>query len=94
MISREAVKEIAALARLDLSGEELDRLASDLGRITSYIDTLVDAGVLDQASGPVVSVPADRLRADESRPSVRPEVALTNAPSAEAGYFKLPKIVE
>jgi len=94
MISREAVREIAALARLQLTSEEEVRLANDLGRITGYIDSLADAGVLDQQAELAPQVTVESLRADLPTPSVRPSIALSNAPGAEAGYFKMPKIVE
>ena len=34
------------------------------------------------------------LRKDEVRPSLDHDLALSNAPEAEDGYFKVPKIVE
>lgn len=37
---------------------------------------------------------ANVLRRDETRPSLPQEVALANAPEAEDGRFKVPRIVE
>jgi len=34
------------------------------------------------------------FRADEVRPSLSNEAALSNAPLAEDGYFKVPKVLE
>lgn len=34
------------------------------------------------------------MRADEAKPSLSRELALSNAPEQEDGYFKVPKIME
>ncbi|MPN62212.1 Aspartyl/glutamyl-tRNA(Asn/Gln) amidotransferase subunit C [bioreactor metagenome] len=34
------------------------------------------------------------MRADEAKPSLARELALSNAPEQENGYFKVPKIME
>lgn len=97
MIDTKTVREVAALARLDLSDAEVEKMAIDLGKITAHIDTLASAGMLDlshalDAAHPEVGV--GQLRKDEARHGMRHEDFLANAPEQEAGYVRLPKVVE
>jgi len=39
-ITRSEVEHVARLARLELSGEELEHLAAQLARIVEYVDKL------------------------------------------------------
>jgi len=97
MIEKKTVIEVAALARLELTDTEVERMAVDLAKITAHIDRLANAGMLDIAHAlddahPEVAVAA--LRDDVARDGLRQEEFLVNAPAQEAGYLKLPKVVE
>ena len=88
------VKYVAHLARLALSAEEEQTLASQLGNILGYIEKLKEAdvaGVEPTAHAfPMVNV----TRPDEIRPSMSIDDALRNAPATAGGLFIVPKIVE
>jgi len=97
-ISRADVEHLAGLARIELSEAELDRLAADLPAILEHVATIQEY-VGQQAAGddvPAMShpLPVDNVfRADEVRPSLTPDEALSGAPESEQQRFVVPKIL-
>jgi aspartyl-tRNA(Asn)/glutamyl-tRNA(Gln) amidotransferase subunit C len=92
-IRPEEVREIATLARLRLSDDEVARLTQDLDAILGYVATLreVETGDVEPMTH---AVPFDcPLRADEVRPSLPVEEAVANAPRREGPFFQVPRIV-
>ncbi len=93
-LNRKDVEHVALLSRLELSENELDKFTGQLDAILEYIDVLnqVDTSAVE----PMAHVLEIRnvMRADEVQPSLPREAALQNAPDAEDGFFKVPKIVE
>ena len=92
-ISREEVRHVARLARLDLEDTVLDQMADQLGGILEYMDTLnrVDTeGVAPTAHAVSLTTP---LRADELRPHLDREAALANAPERDEESFLVPRII-
>ena len=93
-LNRKDVEHVALLSRLDLSENELDKFTGQLDAILEYIDVLnqVDTSAVE----PMAHVLEIRngMRSDEVQPSLPREAALQNAPDAEDGFFKVPKIVE
>ncbi len=93
-ISREEVLHVANLARLEFDEDGLGRLAEQLSSILTYVDQL---GRLDTSGvEPMAHVhPAvNAFRADEVRPGLPREAALANAPDAEGGCFRVPKVID
>jgi aspartyl-tRNA(Asn)/glutamyl-tRNA(Gln) amidotransferase subunit C len=93
-ISLDQVRHVALLARLELSDLELERLRADMDEMLAYVEKL---GELDTSSvEPTTQV------GEAGAPTRRDEVTngpaagemLSNAPSVERGYFKVPKIIE
>ena len=93
-LNRKDVEHVALLSRLELSENELDKFTGQLDAILEYIDVLnqVDTSAVE----PMAHVLEIRnvMRSDEVQPSLPREAALQNAPDAEDGFFKVPKIVE
>lgn len=88
------IKYVAHLARLSLTPEEEQKIGAQLGHVLGYIEKLkeVDVSNVDPTAHafPLVNV----TRADEIRPSLTNEEALSNAPATANGLFMVPKIVE
>lgn len=88
------LKEVAHLARLELTPEEEQKLGAQLGSILSYIEKLkeVDVSNVEPTAHafPLVNV----TRSDEVCPSLPHEEAMRNAPAQSNGLFVVPKIVE
>ena len=99
-LTREEVSHIARLARLDLTEAELDRFTHDLGAILDYaseiqaVDTSRIAPMSHAAAvaEPEGSTAGPAARADLSEPSLPRDRALSNAPDAAAGLFRVPKV--
>lgn len=90
MIERDQVLHVARLARLRLSEEEVERMVGELSGILDHVDRI---GNLDlegvEPTSHVVEL-ENVLRADEPRPSLRREVALSQAPDPSEGAFRAP----
>jgi aspartyl-tRNA(Asn)/glutamyl-tRNA(Gln) amidotransferase subunit C len=88
------LKEVAHLARLELTPEEEQKLGAQLGSILTYIEKLkeVDVSNVEPTAHafPLVNV----TRPDEVRPSLPHQEAMRNAPAEANGLFVVPKIVE
>jgi aspartyl-tRNA(Asn)/glutamyl-tRNA(Gln) amidotransferase subunit C len=93
-ISREEVSHLAMLARIDLQPDELDRLAAQLDVI---LDAVATVTLVAGEDVPATSHPmplTNVTRPDEPRPCLTQEEALSGAPAAEAGRFRVPRILE
>jgi aspartyl-tRNA(Asn)/glutamyl-tRNA(Gln) amidotransferase subunit C len=92
-ISRDDVAHVAKLARLDVDDADLDRFADQLGAVLEHADELA---ALDLADVPPTAHPLpleNVLRDDEVRPSLDRDEVLAQAPAAENGMFKVPRIL-
>lgn len=93
-LTRADVASLARLARLGLTDEELDALASELDVILAAV---VRVGEVAADSIPPTShsVPLTNVfRADEIRPSLDPAEVLSAAPASEDGRFRVPRILD
>ncbi|HWR51124.1 MAG TPA: Asp-tRNA(Asn)/Glu-tRNA(Gln) amidotransferase subunit GatC [Bryobacteraceae bacterium] len=93
----EQVRQVAELANLTLSDEEVRRLSADLGEILTHMEKLneLDTGAVE----PMAQVLYDAeetatLRDDVPGPVLGQKEALANAPMSGAGCFKVPKVIE
>ena len=93
-IDRKTVENVAKLARLQLSAEELDRYGAQLGAILDYIAKLekLDVANLEPLAHAVDT--SNVFRADEPKPSLPRAAALQNAPEKTDDFFIVPKIIE
>jgi aspartyl-tRNA(Asn)/glutamyl-tRNA(Gln) amidotransferase subunit C len=90
MLDRSQVLHVARLARLELSEEEVERMAGELSKVLDHIEKIRELdleGVL--ATSHVVDV-VNVLRPDKPRPSLPVEVALGAAPEPVQGGFGVP----
>jgi aspartyl-tRNA(Asn)/glutamyl-tRNA(Gln) amidotransferase subunit C len=90
MIEREEVRHVARLARLELSDEEVDRMAVELAGVLEHIATIeqLDLDAVEPTSH-VVAV-ENALRPDEPQPSLPRERVLAGAPAVADGGFAVP----
>ncbi|HET9500522.1 MAG TPA: Asp-tRNA(Asn)/Glu-tRNA(Gln) amidotransferase subunit GatC [Marmoricola sp.] len=92
-ITRDEVRHLADLARIDLSDTELDHLAPQLSVILESIASISGATADDI---PPTSHPlplTNVFRADEVRPGLTPEQALAAAPEVDQQRFAVPRIL-
>jgi aspartyl-tRNA(Asn)/glutamyl-tRNA(Gln) amidotransferase subunit C len=90
VIDREQVLQVARLARLELSDDEVERMAGELSGVLDHIERI---GELDldgvEPTSHVVAL-ENVLRADEPAPSLTRERALAGAPDATDAGFRVP----
>jgi len=92
-ISRDEVANLARLARITMSGAELDHLAGEMGVIlgaVARVQEVAGAGVLPTSHPLAVN---NVTREDLVLPSLTPTEALSGAPASDEGRFKVPQIL-
>lgn len=92
-ISRADVAHLADLARISLSDEELDHLATELPAILEHVRVVQEAAGDDVTPMSHPLQVSNVFRADEVRDSLTPEEALAGAPESEQQRFLVPKIL-
>ncbi len=96
---------MAALANLELTADELPRMAHDLGAVLGYIAQLNELETADlppmaqvgEVLGHAAGQPDEtgqRLRQDAVRPSVDRALVMAEAPETDGRFFKVPKVIE
>lgn len=92
-ITREQVEHVAMLARLELTETEIAEYTQQLDSILAYAEILerLDTSAIEPTAH-VMEI-TNVMREDIVQPSMSQEEVLKNAPDAEDGFFKVPKIV-
>jgi len=93
-ITPDEVAHLARLARLDLADDELTHLAGQLDVILSAVAAVSDVAAADV---PPTSHPlplTNVTRPDVVEPSLTQTQALSGAPAAEVGRFRVPRILD
>ena len=98
-ISEKDVSYVADLAHLELTGEERVRFLRDLNSILDYVDRLNELDTSQmQPMAQMTDLGGDTtLREDIHeglRKSLPHDIALANAPDADGGFFRVPKVIE
>ena len=88
------VRDVARLARIELTDDEASTFQSQLGRVLEYVDQLntLDVSSVEPTAhaNPVFNV----LRADEPKPGLERSAALANAPHAANNLVVDTKVIE
>ena len=92
-ISKEEVKKVAQLARLELNEGEIKNHAEQLEKILEYIKQLERIQTDDIPSTTRAIEVVNVFREDEKKNSDCTEELLELGPSREDQYFKVPKII-
>ncbi|MCS3703006.1 Asp-tRNA(Asn)/Glu-tRNA(Gln) amidotransferase subunit GatC [Salinibacter ruber] len=93
-VTRDDVRHVAQLARLDFSEEEEARMAEELSEILGYVEKLDE---LDTAGVPPMSHVLDVtnvFRSDEIEERIDRGQALEPAPDVDNEHFLVPQVVE
>lgn len=90
MLDREQVLHVAKLARLELSDDDVQRMASELSKVLEHVDRIRE---LDLDGVPPTAHAVDVagvMRADEPVPGLSNAAALAAAPEPVDGGFGVP----
>ena len=91
-IDEKLVKDIAFLARLDLTGEETEMFVSQFKDILEYVGMLNEVDTENVPPAYLSSMNKSVTREDEIEPSVPTQEFLANAPQAKDDYVVIPRV--
>ena len=92
-ITKDEVKKVASLARLELNEDEINSHAEQLEKILDYIKQLEKIDTDDVPCTTRAIEVTNVFRKDENKNSECTEELLKLRPSREGKYFKVPKII-
>lgn len=93
-VTRDDIRHVCRLARLDLSDQEMDRVGAELNRIMGHFHELQ---LLDTTDVPITShaIPMrDVYRDDSTWQSLSVAEVVGNAPDAVEGFFRTSLFME
>jgi len=90
-ITREQIKHLAHLSRLELSEAELDAMQVDMTKILGFVAKIESLDLDGVEPLTQMSKSVDVMREDEVANMISKEDALKNAPDANSDYFRVPK---
>ena len=98
-LTTDDVARLAALARIELTDQELERMAPELNGILEWVEQLseVDCTGIEPMTAVIpntLRLRADVVDADPLTGGGRRDAVLANAPAAEHGFFGVPKVIE
>jgi len=92
-ISRDEIKKVASLARLEMSEAEVDNMAGHLDNILGYINKLNELDTTGVAPTTHAIAIHNAFREDVVHESLPREEALKNGPRQNGEAFVVPKVV-
>jgi aspartyl-tRNA(Asn)/glutamyl-tRNA(Gln) amidotransferase subunit C len=92
-VDEKLVKEIASLARLDLTEEETKTFVPQFQDILKYFSILNELDTENVPPAYLSSANKSVMREDKVEESVPTQEFLGNAPQSERGYIKVPTIL-
>ncbi|GAC1431245.1 MAG: Asp-tRNA(Asn)/Glu-tRNA(Gln) amidotransferase subunit GatC [Candidatus Velthaea sp.] len=87
------VRHVAKLARLALTDDEVALYGAQLAELMVHVDGMKNLDTESVAATAQVIESRNVQREDEVRPSLARDEVLAQAPQAQAGFFRVPKII-
>lgn len=92
-LSRADVANLARLARIDMTDQELDSLATEMDVILGAVARVQEVATPDIAPTSHPLPLRNVTRPDVVEPSLTPQEALSGAPASEDQRFRVPQIL-
>ena len=93
-VDRTTVRQIAGLARITVSDEEIERLEGELSGILDWIEQLDEVDTEGVKPMTRVVAMAMKARSDEVGDGGLADDIVANAPDPKDHYFTVPKVIE
>ena len=90
-ISKEQIKHLAHLSRLELSEAEIDAMQGDMSKILDFVAQVEKLDLEGVEPLTQMSKSVNVMRQDEVVNMISKEDALKNAPDANSDYFRVSK---
>lgn len=93
-IDRKLIAHLEKLSRIELPEGSVEKIAAQLDRIVAYVEQLqkVDTSGVSPTRF-AVSVGQEHMRADDVKAGLGRDEVLSQAPDAEQGLFRVPRII-
>lgn len=93
-VTKKDMENVAVLSRLSIPADKEEQYTQQLNDFLEYVDNL--SSVATDGIQPIAHVlPINNVfREDTVKESLDRELALSNAPLKDDGYFKVPKVLE
>jgi aspartyl-tRNA(Asn)/glutamyl-tRNA(Gln) amidotransferase subunit C len=92
-IDNDQVRRIGVLSRIELSDQQVQTFARQLGRIVEYFDKLNELDT-DNVEPMAHALETHNVLADDvPSESLTPDQALANAPARDGDFFRVPKVL-
>lgn len=92
-LTTDDVARLAGLARIELSDDELTRMAPELDIILDAVASVTEVADADVPPMSHALALTNVFRPDVIRPSLAPGEAVAAAPAEEEGRFRVPRIL-
>ncbi len=92
MITKDDVKHVAKLARLELSEVEIEKYSKQLGDILKYVEQMNEIDTTGIEPMPHAIPVTNVMREDVVKYEQTKDELMKNAPYEEDGFFRVPKI--
>ncbi len=94
MISKDEVKKLANLARIEVSDKELESVAGEIDSILAYVGQIKSASsTLSNTKGNFLKINVLREDVVENETGSNTETLLQSSPESEGDYLKVKKIL-
>jgi aspartyl-tRNA(Asn)/glutamyl-tRNA(Gln) amidotransferase subunit C len=93
-IDRAMLDKIAHLSRLEFDEKDAEQMMKDMSAILTWVEKLNEVNTDGVEPLTTMSQEINRFREDEVKPSLPHDKALSSAPSKDADYFLVPKVLD
>ena len=93
-ITAKDVKHIAALSRLNVPAEDLEKFETQFNQILAYAEIMKKVDTTGIEPSPYVLPTSNVFREDVPVKGLSHEEAMKNAPEEHNGGFKVPRVIE
>ncbi len=92
-ITSDEIMKLAALSKLSIADDEIDKYSEQLSNILDYVSQLKNVDTSDVE--PLLNVldQTNDSKPDEPQPSITQKLALKNAPKTSGEFFQVPKVI-
>jgi aspartyl-tRNA(Asn)/glutamyl-tRNA(Gln) amidotransferase subunit C len=92
-VNKQLVDKIATLSKLEFDDTTKEEIRKDLERMIGFVDKLNEADTTGVEPLIYVNDEVNVLREDVVKQVISKEEALSNAPTKDSDYIKVPKVI-
>lgn len=93
-ITREEVRHVASLAKLEFSEEKLDMFAAQMDDIINMVQQLAEVDTTDVPVTTHVTDAFNVMREDQAIKGTDRDLLMENVPESQDGFIKVPAIID